>query len=260
MKLSLSELLKNKAKILEAKSLNVKRWCSTFEVSKPFKGKSDLASKEVSEDVDGEINRTIVGNTYYWLDSHGDVHIKDCFTESIANRGFKRISHLHDHIHKTTAIVGSFKDVYESKVSWRDLGKDIDGDTVALFADSLIKRIYNEKLYELYKDGAINQHSVGMRYIDLDVAVNDKDDKIGFELWNEIYPLLGNKEKADKYGYFFVVRKAELIEISAVLNGSNEVTPTLDVTEEEPETIEEVKEVKEEIKLKKKESNYYYTI
>ena len=38
---------------------------------------------------------------------------------------------------------------------------------------------------------------------------------------------LGNPEQAEEKGYFWLVREAKLIEISAVLLGSNELTPTL---------------------------------
>jgi phage protein D len=43
--------------------------------------------------------------------------------------------------------------------------------------------------------------------------------------------MIANKEVADENGYFFAVLEAELIEISAVVKGSNTITPTISVTE-----------------------------
>jgi len=51
------------------------------------------------------------------------------------------------------------------------------------------------------------------------------------EFWDKYYPMMANKERADEKGYFFAVLEAELIEISAVVKGSNVVTPTVSVTE-----------------------------
>jgi hypothetical protein len=39
--------------------------------------------------------------------------------------------------------------------------------------------------------------------------------------------LIANGEVADKKGFFWAVKEAKLIEISAVISGSNELTPTL---------------------------------
>jgi hypothetical protein len=66
-----------------------------------------------------------------------------------------------------------------------------------------------------------------MQYVRMDLAVNDDEYKDEFKTWQEVYPLLGNPEEADKDGYFWAVREAKLIEVSAVLLGSNVLTPTL---------------------------------
>lgn len=179
------------------------------------------------QDTENEIYRTIVGNTYYWLDSHEDVHVENCFTASIKQRTAKRISHLHDHKQQLDAKVGKFEDVYEAKMPWRDLGVNRDGETVALLGDSAIKRGLNQKVFDMYLNGEVDQHSVGMIYDKIELAINDPERPKEYALWLSIYPMLGNPEKADKLGYLWVVKSAKLIEISAVLNGSNEITPTL---------------------------------
>src|SRR5688572_20271074 len=53
----------------------------------------------------GVLKRTIVLNTYNWLDSHGDVHLTGTFGKSISERGAKA-PHLHDHVFQLDARVG----------------------------------------------------------------------------------------------------------------------------------------------------------
>lgn len=182
-----------------------------------------------SEDV---IYRTLIGNTYLFMDSHEDVHMKNCFKASLAQKEAGRISHLHDHIHQVTAKVGKFLEVYEGNIKWSDLGIQKDGNTQALFGYSEIQKEMNESVFKQYRNGDIDQHSVGMRYISVKFALNDKDYPEAYAEWNKVYPQLGNPDKADERGYFYCVYEAGLVEISCVLNGSNELTPTLPVKEE----------------------------
>lgn len=220
-------LIENKTEILELKK-------SAFKEADGF-GQTEFESKVVKNinkdlttpDTDNEIQRTVVGNTYLWLDSHEDVHVPGCFAESIKQRGAKKISHLHDHIQQLDAKVGQFTNVYEKQIPWLDLGVNRIGETESLMGDSTIKRSFNSKIFDQYKAGEIDQHSVGMFYVDLKMAINDPDIKEAYAEWQKWYPKLGNPEKAAELGYFYVVYAAKLREISCVLAGSNEITPTL---------------------------------
>jgi hypothetical protein len=215
-------LVENKAEYIELKKAAVK-YCKGG-VSATFTGKSAL--KGLYSNSQDKLERTIIGNTYNWMDSHDDVHVKGCFVKTISERKDK-IFHLHDHEFKRTAKVGNFIDIYEKDVSWKDLNINKSGNTTALHGDSEILRKYNEIIFDEYKNDLVDQHSVGMWYIKIDLAVNDEDYEDEYKNWNEVYDKLGNPEKADEKGYFWVVREAKLIEISAVLAGSNELTPTL---------------------------------
>lgn len=219
-------LIANKGEMIDLKKSELKKADAViFDTEPPVLAvKSAVQTKA---DTETEIERTIVGNTYYWLDSHEDVHVSNCFAVSIKQRGPARISHLHDHLHQLDAKVGKFSEVYEQPVSWRELGVNVDGETVALMADSTIKSALNSKIFNMYKAGEVDQHSVGMQYVSLDLAINDPERQKEYALWLSVFPLLGNKQKALDKGYFWVVKECKLIEISAVLNGSNEVTPTL---------------------------------
>ena len=190
------------------------------------------------EDTDVVIKRTIIGNTYNWLDSHGDVHVGNTFKKSISERSDK-IFHLHDHEYKLTAKVGTPTKIYEKKVDWRDLGVNKDGQTIALMMDSNIEKLKNANIFQEYKDGNIDQHSVGMYYVNVMLAMNSDDPqhKEYKKTYNKYINLIGNKQKAEEVGYFYAVLEAKLIEISAVLQGSNELTPTVDVKNIEPTEV-----------------------
>lgn len=248
-------IVANKRDILDIKKASVKL-CDAIgfsDVPTPAI-KSELAVKQ--EDTDEVINRTIVGNTYYWLDSHKDVHLDGCFSNSIKQRGAKRISHLHDHIHELTAKVGVFNSVEEISISWAELGVNKIGNTTALVANSDIKRELNKQIFDMYKNNEIDQHSVGMYYVNVSVAINDEDYKEEFAEWEKYIDTLGNREEAEKSGYFFVVKEAKLAEISCVLNGSNVLTPVLDTKTE----LSLAPSVDRQTENKQTESNYYSLI
>jgi hypothetical protein len=149
------------------------------------------------------------------------------FTKSIKERQNK-IFHLHDHKFELTAKVGEPKNIYEKEMLWSDFGVDKAGSTTALLMDSEILKDYNNKIFNSYKNGQIDQHSVGMQYVKIDLAVNDEDYEEEYKVWQDNIENIGNKELAEEKGYFWLVREAKLIEISAVLLGSNTLTPTLE--------------------------------
>lgn len=201
----------------------------------------------------GMINRKIVGNTYNWLDSHGDVHIDGVFTKSI-NENKQRIMHLHDHIYQLDAKVGHINDITEKSMQWRDLGINKDGFTQSLIIDSNIQKSLNANIYNQYVSGQINQHSVGMRYVKIDLAINDIQFPEEYVIWNKHIAKIGNANKAIEQGYFWAVTEAKLIEVSAVIAGSNELTPTLEPSKSEPS-----KDTQKET-LENKGINYKYLI
>ena len=216
----------NKNEIYEMKKASKKMNVFTPELIQHQKSLVKALSTSSDGDTDSVIKRTIVGNTYNWLDSHGDVHVGSTFGKSIGERQGK-IWHLHDHEYKLTAKVGTPTKVYEKEVKWADLGVDKAGSTIALMMDSNIKKSMNNQIFAEYKTGAIDQHSVGMYYVKMDLAINDSEYEEEFKTWNDIIGKLGNKDKAEKEGFFWAVKEAKLIEISAVLEGSNELTPTI---------------------------------
>lgn len=108
-----------------------------------------------------------------------------------------------------------------------------------LIYEATIKRNRNEFMFNQYKNGYVLNHSVGMRYFKLFFCYNSDlpeyaSDK---ENWDKYYPAILNKEDADKSGYFWAVTEAKNIEGSAVVKGSNPLTPVLSVEIIDDETI-----------------------
>ena len=183
-----------------------------------------VSKGELPKDTEENIFRSIIGNTYYWMDSHNDVHVKGCFTKSIQeNKPF----FLKDHEFKTGSKIGEFIETREQIISWKDLGIEMEGETISLVHDAEIMKSYNESLFAQYKENKINQHSVGMYYVKVELAYDDPTDKEAFALYSKTLPLLGNVEEAKEQGYFYVVSEAKLQETSAVLRGSNSLTGVL---------------------------------
>jgi hypothetical protein len=206
-------LIANKSELIEMKRASLK---FTDLVTTPTNETTIKALNTSYKDdpTSGVIKRDIIANTYNWLDSHGD--------------GANKVFHLHDHKHEVTAKVGKFESIQEVAVQWSDLGVNKQGTTTVLLAKSDIKEGYNKDVFKQYLEGEIDQHSVGMRYIKLDLAVNDEDYKEEYAEWNKYINEIGNKEEAEELGYFWAVKEAVLIEVSAVLMGSNELTPTIE--------------------------------
>ena len=228
--MNISEIVKNKSELISLKKAQIKTVNGGLtSVSKEFALKGVFKNNELS------LDRTIVGNTYLWMDSHDDVHAKNVFSKSIKEN--KSIFHLHDHEFKLTSKVGEPKSVYEKEIAWSDLGVNKEGNTQALLMDTKILKDYNPQIFDAYKTNKINQHSVGMVYVKIDLAVNDAEYEDEYKVWSDNIDSIGNKEIAEEKGYFWLVREAKLIEISAVLMGSNELTPTMQENKEEADKI-----------------------
>ena len=220
-------LKENKAEIIsQKKSMPIFSEATSYGVSKL---KNKIATKDntpVEEDVE-QLRVKVVANTANWLDSHMDVLLPGCWDKTITERKHL-IPHLHDHIHKIDAKVGEVLNIYASNLSYTELGIKGTGTTEALIFETEVLKSYNEKVFNQYKQGKVNQHSIGLQYMRLDLAINDEDSEKELEFWNKYIDQIINPEIALERGYFWVVQEIKLLENSAVLFGSNEMTPTLD--------------------------------
>lgn len=231
----ISDLIENKSEHIRLKKATIK-CCDSINI---IESQIKAFTYENKDDIqNGIITRKIVANTYNWLDSHGDVHIDGLFSKSI-NENKDRIIHLHDHIYQLGAKVGKVINIEETTILWSDLGVNKSGYTTSLIIETDIKKALNEQIFTQYLAKEINQHSVGMQYVNLSLCVNDAEYKEEYANWIKYISRVGNSEKAIENGYFWAITEAKLIEVSCVIAGSNELTPTLQPTETKQEPINE---------------------
>jgi len=241
--MTIEEVVKNKVELMNIKKLAIKH--SDGVSNQPIKTNSELVKAIQLPNEDDNAIQKVIANTYYWMDSHYDVHVKGIFTKSIKENANK-IYHLdnHDSSNGFRSKVGNVKSIVEQPIPWSSLGVNKSGETIALIGSTELIEDYNCQVFDAYNKGEIDQHSVGMIYVDMVLAVNSPEYVEEFKVWNEIFPLLGNQSEATKVGYFWVIKQAKLKEFSCVLwDGSNSLTPAIktdiepskDTHKEEPE-------------------------
>ena len=176
----------------------------------------------------GSLKVVCIINTTNFLDSHMDLHLPGIWDKSVKEN--KMIMHLQEHEMEFDKIIADVKHLkaYAKSFKWSELGYSFKGSTEALVFESEILKKRNPFMLDQYANGWVKNHSVGMMYVKMDMAINDEDMPNYFEAWNKYYPQIVNPEMADERGYFWYVLEAKCVEGSAVPIGSNSATPTLD--------------------------------
>jgi len=176
--------------------------------------------------------RSII-NTTKIFDSFYDVHIDQLWNKSIKETKDNFLVKQHDFTFD--GIISDNVHVHTKQFEWYDLNYNYPGKTQGLIYDSIIDRDEmpdaTKSMFDHYRKGKVKQHSVGMRYVELFMAVNDERYKEEFETWKKYYDGIANKEDALHNGYFWAVTIGKNIEGSAVVRGANFATPTLHVEE-----------------------------
>jgi hypothetical protein len=171
----------------------------------------------------------VVANAAWWCDGHMDVLTDKSYNKSIKEKGIG-IPHINDHNWESTAHVGDVKGVYTQDVPLKDLGiKKNPGTTTCLIFETMIRKDYNEEVFKFYRNGKINQHSIGMQYLSIELAINDPDYEKEIDFWNKYIDKVINRDYVEEKGYFWLVPEIKIFENSCVLFGANELTPTLEI-------------------------------
>lgn len=229
----LFEFLKtNKSSLLAQKKYETKKGdsISYAKMIVDEKGEAVKANIPLADTDPNVIQVLSVINTTNILDSHGDVHIPGLWKKSLAEN--KELYLLEEHKMSFRGIISDKVKAFTKTMSWKSLGLDAEGKTEALIFDSTISKNRNEYMFGEYKNGHVKNHSVGMRYVKIDLAINAPDDKYykeEYEIWLKHIDLIVNKEDAENAGFFWAVTEAKVIEGSAVPVGSNRITPTQEV-------------------------------
>jgi hypothetical protein len=151
---------------------------------------------------------------------------KNSWFKTVEQRGQgNMIPILKDHIHTTGGIIGETIMFYDKQVDLQPYGYIGSGDAL-VHKFNVIKDI-DEATYNRYLRHLIKQHSIGLQYVNIMLAVNDPDFEEEFKVWNTYIEQIINKEHTKEVGYFWYVTEIKLVENSAVLFGANPLTPTL---------------------------------
>ncbi len=181
-----------------------------------------------------EFTVKVVINTTNIMDSHDDVHIPGLWDKTLKENG-KRLLHLQEHkSSQFNKIISSGTDLkaYTQNFTFSELGFNSQTTTEALMFDSNVKKNRNAFMHEQYAKGFVTNHSVGMYYIMLIMAINDKDFGAEFEAWEKYFPMIVNHKVAKNKGHFWAVTEAKAVEGSAVPLGSNPITPVVSMKQE----------------------------
>lgn len=253
--MTIEEVFKNKDLIIAQKKNAIKHCDLVFNNYQPSNDKSEANKEGVSLELqDPTILRAkLVINTTNLIDSHMDCHIGGLWSKSLSET--KVLYLLQEHEMEFDSIIAdSVKDglkAYTETIPFKSLGYNYKGNTEALIFDTQIKAEVNPFMFDLYKKGRVYNHSVGMRYVKLYLCINSNEAEYSAEKdnWDKYYKFVANKEVADEKGFFWAVTEAKVIEGSAVVKGSNECTPVMEIEiEKEVENIEPLNDtqIKEE--------------
>jgi len=236
--------IQNKGELLaQKKSEIVKSMPLAYFPSPTEREKASKSRKEIGSS--DTIEKTIVGNVCMYMDGHLDVQGTGCWKRTLNNSQHK-FYHTKNHSDKVDDRVGKPNKTYTEVLDLKKLGitKNKIKEAEALLMDTTIYKALDEKIFVQYSLGMVKQHSVGMLYYKIDLALEEEDEDEDTEkenkLWKKYYPKLINPEIADKYGMFFYVAESGLIEISAVTRGSNDLTPTLEDGKDSPKNTPKV--------------------
>lgn len=237
---AIAYLVTNKKALLAEKKATLKR---SDIVTAPvsfieMKGEGTIKSEsDTPVSTDGKLYVMTVCNSTFVFDSHQDVSLPGSYTKTCKENG-KNIPHICDHDHSVNAILGETIDTYPKNIPFARLGLKGVGELECLVQESYVLKEYNAKVYQLYADKRIRQHSIALSYVSLSLAINNPDYKEEYAVWEKYYNDIVNKEDVDMYGYFWAIHEQKVWENSAVLFGSNFVTPTIE-TGSKSGTVEE---------------------
>jgi hypothetical protein len=235
--MTFEEVFKNKELIIAQKKNAIKH-CdvifSAIDFTNNHKNNAEkLDSSTVEEPNQDVLQAKLIINTTNVIDSHRDCHIPNLWAKSLQETKILYLLQEHE-MEFDKVIADSVKDelkAYTENIPWKKLNYSYEGKTQALIFDTQIKKEVNPFMFEMYKKGRVYNHSVGMRYVKIYLCADRNEAEYAQEKenWNKYYPLVANKDVADEKGYFWAVTEAKVIEGSAVIKGSNEYTPVMEI-------------------------------
>lgn len=236
------EVFANKDLLIAEKKSALKKGDNVLTIAQPNEANTNKAEAVVTGGNMDVLKARLVINTTNVIDSHMDCHIPGLWNKTLQET--KSLFLLQEHkMSFENVIADSLNDGLKASavtMRWRDLGYPWNGKTEALIFETSIKKDVNEYMFDLYRKGRVNNHSVGMQYVKIYLCINSEEAMYSSEKanWDKYYPQVVNKEIADEKGYFWAVTEAKVVEGSAVVKGSNSQTPSLEIEIEKEEPTE----------------------
>ena len=246
------ELRENKNTLIAQKKMITKEADSVLHYVCIDNGKGQAIKAETIDTANvNQIKAELVINTTNILDSHSDVHIKGIWNKSAKEQ--KNLLLLQEHNMTFDKIISDDIAVSVKETKWNDLGFNFKGTTEALTFNANITKARNPFMFEQYSKGYVKEHSVGMRYVKMELALNSesKSDAEEKEIWDKYINEVANKEQAEEQGYFWAILEAKIVEGSAVVKGSNYATPTISIEAVKDTSIEQTEPLKDTQKEEK---------
>lgn len=225
-------LRENKSTLIAQKKMMTKECDSVSFIHKVESNKGEVVKSDtINLDGVNTLKMDLVINTTKVMDSHSDVHLDGIWNKSVKEQ--KNLYLLQEHKMTFANIITDKVKASVKSLDWSELGATFEGKTQALIFTSEVHKDRNGFMFEQYAKGFVKNHSVGMRYVKLELALNSesKYDKEEKEVWDKYIGEVANKSDAEKQGYFWAVSEAKIIEGSAVPIGSNKITPVLSIEE-----------------------------
>lgn len=228
---AMRELIANKKMILAAKKAAIK-YADALPYHHTVANENNEVVKASSIPNIGDVSAikvAAVSNACNYFDSHGDVSIPGSWNRTAKNT--KDGLHLQEHQMRFDKLISDNVTFAVESKTWEDLGYNYQGNTDCLVMYSQVEKDTNPFMFERYVKGKVKNHSAGLRYVNIEMAVNNnaewaKEEKA---IWDKYYDQIINKEDVDQAGFFYPVLEQKIIENSAVLKGSNPATPTISV-------------------------------
>jgi hypothetical protein len=225
-------LIENKYALIAEKKYSVKQSDAVlFDIERFDKEDATKAITDPSTYTGDKLRVKSVINTTGLMDSHDDVHISGLWNKTLKEN--KNIYLLQEHKMSFATIISDSVKASAVDMNWSDLGYNKVGKTQALVFDSTLTKERNPFMFEQYLKGYVKNHSVGMQYVKIDMAINDKSYPAEYSVWEKYISEVVNQKDAVEQGYFWAVTEAKIVEGSAVVMGSNKVTPTISVEEKQ---------------------------
>jgi hypothetical protein len=223
--------------VVSNKSMLMAQKKSTIKLADAFSYNSYLVINGKNEDVvkadEGvipddatKIKTRLIINTTKLFDSHEDVHFDQLWNKSLSES--KQKFHVKEHNFSFDGVISDNVKAFAKQMTWHELGFNYEGKTQALVYDSTIDLADTARpeMFRAYMRGKVKQHSVGMRYVKIELAVNDDKYSKEYDIWQKYFDEIANKQDVLDNGYFWGVFEAKDIEGSGVVRGSNWATPT----------------------------------